>query len=266
MARYGTFQPVQSQCPHCGDATDREARQYAIAGVSVAITFCKHCESAFHQLSDEEKEIISYQTDTNGVVTDITLPYSISRDVQSGMKVLKPVDDFDPSDFDPESKQVIGDAYEITTEKVCAVCEGQAAGDCQLLGKIVCQTCFSEARNGKVDEYRKVLQNKYNNEDLRDYEDEDTDGGVNTDSAPDPEVHSRESESEEERPEDYEEWSLEQWKAAYVDGEINIIALEIGVEHVLEQEMDLDGPGSEKFERSVEIATELSDGQIKEAV
>lgn len=66
-----------------------------------------------------------------------------------------------------------------------------------------------------------------------------------------------EKESNSERPDDFNEWSLEQWKNAYVDSEINLTALEIGVGHALEEQMNVSGPDSTRFERSMEVATEL---------
>lgn len=268
MSRYGSPLPVQSVCSHCGDETNGEIRQYDITGDSVAISFCKHCEAAFFQLSDDEKEIISYETDTNGVVTNISLPYTISRDVQTGSKVLKPVDDFDPSEFDPEDKQMIGDAYKVTTQEVCVICEEPVSGDHQLLGKDVCTQCFRAAKNGKVAEYRKRIKKKFTNKDVTDYGDEQKENirvsGNNVQNVSSDSVNTRDSESgepdesESERPDDYAEWSIEQWQDAYVEDEITITALEIGIGHALEEQVDFGNLDTEKFDRSIEVAEELS--------
>lgn len=234
-----THSTDDNTCHNCGSVTENEPIS-ANSSVTPGMCLCNNCQSEYEQAKRRGNVDIEYGPNSDTVV-NVNIK-GIGRSSTDSINYNK---------------------------KECAVCEGRAAGDCQLLGKIVCQSCFSRAKKGDIREIRQTLEKKYNNNDLRDY----TDSSGNQDI----EIHGNHAQNAgnegiktdsetSTRPDDYEEWTVEQWQNAYVEDEINLIALEIGVEHALRDNMTFDGPGSEKFERSVEIATELSDGPIKEQV
>jgi len=137
----------------------------------------------------------------------------------------------------------------VNTEPRCALCDASAAGDAQILGKDVCHDCFSNARNGNIKSYREKLVSMYGSGETREQQAEAAESAS--------ESLQEEKESKSERPDDFNEWSLEQWKNAYVDSEINLTALEIGVGHTLKEQMDVSGPDNTRFERSIEVLKEL---------
>jgi len=221
-------------CHNCGSETPEETIS-TNSSVMPGMCLCKDCRSEYEQA--KRRNSVEYETDDDGIVINVNIGgVGGTSDTQIN---------YEQTDY-------------------CAVCESGAAGDCQLLGKIVCQSCFMDAKSSpeKMESYRNRLREKYG--DVREVEEEKEDEKAKrTKTIAENLADEKESN---ERPDDYEKWTLEQWKDAYVEGEINIIALEIGVANRLEEEMEFSGPGSEKFERSVEIATELSDGPIKEKV
>lgn len=269
---YGTGPPrMVNYCPNCGEETQTHYREIEIRGETAAASFCDDCWEIFYAADDSDLPI-TWTTD-GGIVADIQLPATYTHDVKEETRTWELLDEEDWSQEDvDEFMDEIEDAHpqqgvrgDVSVDG-CSLCGGQAAGDCQILGKVVCHSCFSDARQNpeKLRAYRDKLEAMYGEDELRDGFPSSWEEDTREETVAEKLAEERESDSE--RPDDFRKWSVEQWKDAYVDGEINLVALEIGVGHALEEEMDLSGPDSDKFERSIEIAEELSEEKVTEAV
>lgn len=256
---YGKSLPERvNHCPNCGTETQTNYRQVEIRTEQATVSFCDDCWDIFYHINTDRMPVT--WTTENSIVTDIQLPAYFEEDVETGDRQWFPLDtdDFDwteesvrelMDEFDAPPVSEQGVRGDVNTEPRCALCDASAAGDAQILGKDVCYDCFTDARNGKLKSYKEKLVSMYGEEDSREQQAEAAESVA--------ESLQEEKESESERPDDFNKWSLEQWKNAYVDGEINLTALEIGVGHALEEQMDFSGPDSTQFERSMEVATEL---------